>query len=43
MLRMVVARMAVARVHDRAPALAPTPFGEAAVARFAQRLGPFRN
>ena len=39
--RLVAARMGIARVHDRPPALAPTPFGEAAVARFAQRLGPF--
>jgi 2-keto-3-deoxy-L-arabinonate dehydratase len=40
--RLVAARMGVARVHDRAPALAPTPFGEAAVARFAARLGRYR-
>lgn len=39
--RLVAARMGLGRVYDRAPALAPTPFGEAAVARFAARLGPY--
>ena len=41
--RLVAARMGVEHVFDRAPALAPTPFGEAAVARFAQRLGQYRT
>ena len=41
--RLVAARMGVKTVHDRAPALAPTPFGEAAVARFATRLGAYRR
>jgi 4-hydroxy-tetrahydrodipicolinate synthase len=40
--RLVAARMGVPRVHDRAPSLTPTPFGEAAVARFAQQLGHYR-
>jgi len=39
--RLVAARMGVHRVHDRPPALAPTPFGEAAVERFAQQLGRY--
>ena len=39
--RLVAARMGVKRVYDSAPALAPTPFGEASVARFAARLGPY--
>jgi 4-hydroxy-tetrahydrodipicolinate synthase len=39
--RLVAARMRLPGVHDRAPFLAPTPFGEAAVARFAARLGPY--
>ena len=39
--RLVAARMGVPEVFDRAPVLAPTPFGLAAIARFAQRLGPF--
>jgi 4-hydroxy-tetrahydrodipicolinate synthase len=41
--RLVAARMGVERVYDRAPALPPTPFGEAAVARFAARLGAYRD
>ncbi|WP_264714747.1 dihydrodipicolinate synthase family protein [Limobrevibacterium gyesilva] len=39
--RLVAARMGLAQVHDRAPGLAPTPFGEAAISRFAARLGPY--
>jgi 4-hydroxy-tetrahydrodipicolinate synthase len=39
--RLVAARMGVAEVFDRAPALAVTPFGAAAIARFAARLGPY--
>ncbi len=39
--RLVAARMGVPEVFDRAPVLAPTPFGLAAIARFAQRLGPY--
>ncbi len=38
--RLVAARMGIA-VHDRAPGLAANAFGEAAVARFAARLGPY--
>lgn len=38
--RLVAARLGVA-VHDRAPGLRPNAFGEAAVARFAARLGPY--
>lgn len=41
--RLVAARMGVKTVYDRAPALAPTLFGEAAVARFAARLEPYRR
>jgi 2-keto-3-deoxy-L-arabinonate dehydratase len=41
--RLVAARMGVERVYDRAPALAPTAFGEAAVSRFAARLGAYRG
>jgi 4-hydroxy-tetrahydrodipicolinate synthase len=41
--RLVAARMGVKRVFDRAPALAPTPFGEAAVARFVARLRGYRD
>lgn len=39
--RLVAARMGVGPVHDRAPGLAATPFGEAAIARFARALGPY--
>jgi hypothetical protein len=39
--RLVAARMGVFPVYDRAPGLAVTPFGEAAIARFATRLGPY--
>ncbi len=39
--RLVAARLGIGPVHDRAPFLAPTPFGMAAVARFAARLGPY--
>ncbi len=39
--RLVAARLGLGRVYDRAPGLLPTAFGEAAVARFAARLGPF--
>jgi 2-keto-3-deoxy-L-arabinonate dehydratase len=38
--RLVAARLGLGRVHDRPPGLAPTAFGEQAVARFAARLGP---
>lgn len=38
--RLVAARFGVP-VHDRAPGLAANAFGEAAVARFAARLGPY--
>ena len=38
--RLVAARMGV-EVFDRAPGLAATPFGEAAIARFAARLGAY--
>lgn len=38
--RLVAARMGIP-VHDRAPGLRPNAFGEAAVARFAARLGPY--
>jgi 4-hydroxy-tetrahydrodipicolinate synthase len=38
--RLTALRLGAGEVHDRAPALAPTPFGLAAVARFAARLGP---
>lgn len=39
--RLVAARMGDVAVHDRAPGLAPTDFGLAAVARFAERLGRY--
>lgn len=39
--RLVAARMGLPKVYDRAPALEVTPFGEAAIARFAARLGPY--
>jgi 4-hydroxy-tetrahydrodipicolinate synthase len=39
--RLVAARMGIGKVHDRAPFLASTPFGETAVARFAVRLGKY--
>ncbi len=39
--RLVAARMGLPMVYDRQPALAVTPFGEAAIARFADRLGPY--
>lgn len=38
--RLVAARMGI-KVYDRAPGLAATAFGEAAVARFARALGPY--
>jgi 4-hydroxy-tetrahydrodipicolinate synthase len=38
--RLVAARLGLGRVYDRAPGLVATPFGEAAVARFAAQLGP---
>ena len=41
--RLVAARMGVSEVFDRAPSLAPTPFGLQAIARFAARLGPYLN
>jgi len=39
--RLVAARMGIP-VYDRAPGLLPNAFGEAAVARFAAALGPYR-
>jgi 4-hydroxy-tetrahydrodipicolinate synthase len=39
--RLVAARMGLGRVYDRGAALQATPFGEAAVARFAAALGPY--
>ena len=41
--RLVAARMGLDRVHDRAPHLAATDFGEAAIKRFAARLGPYKE
>lgn len=41
--RLVAARIGITEVFDRAPALAPTPFGLEATARFAARLGPYRS
>jgi len=41
--RLVAARLQLGPVFDRQPGLAATPFGEAAVARFASRLGPYRT
>ncbi len=38
--RLTAARLGLGPVTDRAPALAPTPFGLAAVERFARALGP---
>ena len=38
--RLTAARLALGPVHDRAPALPATPFGEACVTRFAAKLGP---
>lgn len=38
--RLAAARLGLGPVYDRAPALAPTGFGLAAVARFAKTLGP---
>lgn len=39
--RLVAARLGLGPVHDRAPFLPATRFGEAAVARFAARLGQY--
>ncbi len=39
--RLVAARLGLGPVFERAPGLAATPFGEAAVARFTDRLGPY--
>ena len=39
--RLTAARMGIPEVFDRAPALAPTGFGLEAIARFAERLGPY--
>jgi dihydrodipicolinate synthase/N-acetylneuraminate lyase len=39
--RLVAARIGIT-VHDRAPGLLPNAFGEAAVARFARALGPYK-
>ena len=41
--RLVAARMGFFTVYDRAPGLAVTAFGEAAVARFAAGLGRYRG
>jgi 4-hydroxy-tetrahydrodipicolinate synthase len=38
--RLVAARMGIT-VHDRAPGLVANAFGEAAVMRFARKLGPY--
>lgn len=38
--RIAAARLGLGEVHDRAPALAPTPFGLECVARFTRELGP---
>ena len=38
--RLTAARLGLGDVHDRAPGLLPTPFGLAAVERFARALGP---
>lgn len=37
--RIAAARLGLGEVHDRQPALAPTPFGMECVARFARELG----
>ncbi len=39
--RLMALRLGLGAVHDRPPGLAPTPFGEAAVARFAASLGRY--
>jgi len=41
--RLVAARMGLDRVHDRAPHLVATEFGEAAIKRFAARLGAYKE
>lgn len=38
--RLTAARLGLGQVYDRAPGLLPTPFGLAAVERFARALGP---
>lgn len=38
--RIAVMRLGLGEVHDRAPALQPTPFGLACARRFAEELGP---
>lgn len=40
--RLVAARLGLGPVTDRAPALPPTAFGDAVVARLAAELGPYR-
>lgn len=39
--RLVAARLGLGEVHDRGPAVVPTPFGMACVERFAAALGPY--
>lgn len=39
--RLAARRLGLAGVHDRAPALAPTPHGSALLARLSHDLGPF--
>ena len=41
--RLVAARLGLGPVHDRAPAVLPTPFGLACVRRFAAALGPYET
>ena len=41
--RLVAARLGLGAVHDRAPAMAPTPFGLACVERFAAALGHYSD
>ena len=41
--RLFAARAGLGPVHDRAPALRPTPFGLARVASLAQSIGPFAS
>ncbi len=41
--RLAAARLDLGPVHDRPPALVPTDFGLAAMARHAHALGPFRS
>ncbi len=41
--RLAALRLGLGPVHDRAPALAPTPFGLACLARYATTLGPLEH